>query len=127
MKEHTMPTTAETIATYLNAWNEPDATKRKALIDACWAPDGAYIDPMSDVRGRDGLEGAIAGMHAQSAGAAIALASGIDQHHNQVRFKWEFRGADGKTAIAGIDVGEVDGDGRLTRIVGFWGEPPATG
>ncbi|HEY8173027.1 MAG TPA: nuclear transport factor 2 family protein, partial [Dehalococcoidia bacterium] len=116
--------TAETIDAYMKAWNEPDESKRRALLDACWADDGVYIDPLSDVRGREGLNGAIAGMHAQSAGASIVLASGIDQHHNQVRFKWEFRQTDGKTAIAGIDVGELASDGRLARIVGFWAEPP---
>lgn len=119
-----MATTAETIDTYMRAWNEADARKRSALLEQCWSVDGVYIDPMSDVRGRDGLDSAIGGMHAQQTGASIVLASGVDQHHNQVRFRWEFRQPDGKTAIAGIDYGELASDGRLARIIGFWGEPP---
>jgi hypothetical protein len=120
-----MATTAETVAAYMDAWNEPDASKRKPLLEKAWADDGAYIDPVSDVKGRDGLEATIAGFHAQQPGARIDLTSGIDQHHNQIRFKWDFVRADGNIAVSGIDVGEIAPDGRLARIVGFWAEPPA--
>jgi SnoaL-like protein len=120
-----MASTKEVLEAYMAAWNEPDAAKRMALLERAWADDGVYIDPMSDVKGRAGLDGAIAGLHAQQPGASIVLASGIDQHHNQVRFRWDFIGADGKVAIQGIDVGEIAADGRLARIVGFWAEPPA--
>jgi hypothetical protein len=119
-----MPTPAETIATYMAVWNEPDATKRKPLLEKCWADDGLYCDPVSDGRGRDALDGFIASMHAQQPGARIDATSAIDQHHNQVRFAWAFIGADGKTAIEGIDAGELAPDGRLARIIGFWGAPP---
>ena len=120
-----MASTKESLEAYMAAWNEPDEAKRKALLEKSWADDGVYIDPLSDVKGRDGLNGAIAGMHAQQPGASIVLASGIDQHHNQVRFRWDFIGADGTTAIQGIDVGESAPDGRIARIVGYWGDPPA--
>ena len=120
-----MPTTADTVAAYLAAWNEPDAAKRMALLDKAWADGGVYIDPLSDVKGRDGLSDTIAGFHTQQPGAAIVIASGIDQHHNQIRFRWDFIGADGKVAVAGIDVGEFAPDGRLARIIGFWADPPA--
>lgn len=120
-----MPTPTETIATYIAAWNEPDAPKRMALLDKAWADDGVYIDPLADVKGRDGLSATIAGFHTQQPGASIAIASGIDQHHNQVRFAWDFIGADGASQIKGIDVGELAADGRLARIIGFWADPPA--
>jgi hypothetical protein len=42
-----------------------------------------------------------------------------------VRFRWDFIGADGKVAIAGVDVGELASDGKLARIIGFWADPPA--
>jgi hypothetical protein len=126
-----MPTAKEIVDVYMAAWNERDAAKRRPLIDACWAEDadasasGLYCDPVADGRGRDALEGFIAGMHAQQPGATILLTSGIDQHHNQIRFGWAFVDAEGKRAIEGIDVGELGEDGRLRRIVGFWGGVPA--
>jgi hypothetical protein len=117
--------TMDVLNAYMAAWNEPDAAKRMALLERAWADDGIYIDPMSDVKGRAGLDATIAGLHASQPGASLALASGIDQHHNQVRFRWDFIGADGKVQIQGIDVGEIAPDGRLARIIGFWAEPPA--
>ena len=117
--------TMDVLNAYMAAWNEPDAGKRMALLERAWAEGGIYIDPLSDVKGRDALSDVIAGLHAQQPGASLVLASGIDQHHNQVRFRWDFIGADGKTAIQGIDVGEIANDGRLARIIGFWAEPPA--
>jgi hypothetical protein len=107
------------------AWNEPDEAKRRALLEACWADDGYYCDPVAECRGRDELSAAIAGMFTQAPGSGIVLTSGVDQHHNQVRFAWAFKQADGSTAVEGIDAGELAPDGRLQRIIGFWGAPPA--
>jgi hypothetical protein len=114
--------TNDIIEAYIAAWNEPDAGKRKVLIDKCWADDGLYCDPQADIRGRDALDATIAGFHAQAPGARIDITSTVDQHHNQLRFLWAFRTADGNTPIEGIDVGELAPDGRLSRIVGFWGQ-----
>ena len=122
-----MGSTAETVRTYAAAWNEPDAVARMRMLEECWADDGLYCDPQADHRGRDALSATIAAMHASAPGARIELTSGIDQHHNQIRFSWAFRTADGATPISGIDVGELAADGRLARIVGYWGEPPALG
>jgi hypothetical protein len=88
-----MASTQEIVEAYVAAWNEPDADKRKKLIEQCWADDALYCDPQADIRGRDGLEATIAGFHAQ-----------------------------GNTPIEGVDVGELAADGRLARIVGFWGQ-----
>jgi hypothetical protein len=37
-----------------------------------------------------------------------------------LRFSWRLIQPDG-TAIEGMDFGELDGDGRIKRIVGFFG------
>src|SRR3954454_15360702 len=89
-KERHMPTTAEIVAAYGAAWNEPDAGKRRTLLERAWADDGTYTDPVADGAGRDALMEIIDGFHKQSPGASIVLTSGVDQHHNKIRFAWDF-------------------------------------
>lgn len=113
----------ETVDAYIAAWNEEDEAKRAELIAKCWSESGTYTDPLADVRGRDGLSELIKGFHQQMPGARIAVTTGIDQHHNEIRFGWALQGGQN---IEGIDVGTLDGDGKLTRIVGFWGVNPPT-
>ncbi len=116
--------TKDTIEAYIAAWNEVDEAKIKSLLDKCWADEGTYTDPVSDVKGRDGLFSAITGFHAQMPGAGIAITSGMDEHHGRVRFGWKVTGA--PQEMAGIDVGILAQDGRLQSILGFWGvNPPA--
>lgn len=116
--------TKDTVEAYIAAWNETDADKRRALIDQCWADTATYTDPMADVSGRDALNTLIEGFHAQMPGATIALATNTDEHHGRIRFGWKLEG--GPQALEGIDVGIINGDGKLESIVGFWGaNPPA--
>jgi hypothetical protein len=51
--------------------------------------------------------------------------SGVDTHHDQLRFAWDLAGPDGAVVVAGLDLGELAGDGRLRRITGFFGDLPA--
>jgi hypothetical protein len=116
--------TKETVEAYMAAWNEPDEAKRLQLLERCWADDGTYTDPMSDVAGREALVALITGFQAQMPGATISIQSAIDEHHGRIRFGWALNG--GPTAMDGIDVGILGADGRLVSIVGFWGMAPKT-
>ena len=113
-----------TVDTYLAMWNEPDPTRRAAHIEAAWAADGHYVDPMLEAAGHAALSEMVAGVHAQFPGHRFRRASGIDAHHDQVRFAWQLTGPDGSVTVAGIDVGALAPDGRLRSITGFFGEVP---
>jgi hypothetical protein len=117
--------TKDIIEAYMAAWNETDEGKRGALIDQCWNESGTYIDPVADVGGREGLAALIAQFQSQMPGGAIVATSGIDQHHDRVRFGWKLTGA--PQPIEGIDVGQIAADGRLASIIGFWGVNPPAG
>lgn len=114
-----------TIDTYLAAWNETDANHRAELIEQVWAQDGQLIDPPLAAQGHQGISDMIAALHTQFPGHRFRRASGIDSHHDQLRVAWELVAPDGQVALAGTDVGEVDGQGRLRRITGFFGPIPA--
>ena len=116
-----------TIDTYLEAWNETDATRRADLIETVWAADGHLIDPPLAAEGRCGISDMASALHAQFPGHRFRRATGIDAHHNQLRFGWELVGPDGAVALSGLDVGELGDDGQLRRITGFFGELPVDG
>jgi hypothetical protein len=119
-----MPNVEEVVALYASAWSAPDAAERRCALERAWADAGVYADPTARVEGRDALVEHIGGFHAQMPGARIVLTSGVDAHHDAVRFTWALRAADGTTVTEGIDFGELAADGRLRRITGFFGPPP---
>ena len=115
----------EAVASYGAAWNETDESARRKLLEAAWADDGVYCDPTATVSGRDALVAHIAGFHQMFAGARIDQASGVDEHDGWLRFAWTMVGADGVTIMDGFDCGELAPDGRLRRIIGFFGPFPS--
>ena len=93
------------IDTYLNAWIEPDRDRRAALIEKCWTPDGALVDPPLEGHGVDGISELMAALQDGYPGHTFVRTSEIDQHHDTFRFTWELRAPDGGVAVAGTDVG----------------------
>ena len=112
---------SELIALYNRAWSEPDYALRQKLIEQIWAEDGTYTDPTAHVAGRKALVDHIGAFFEQFPGAYFVVTSGIDSHHGKFRFTWRMVLADGKVFLEGIDFGELNSDGKLHRIVGFFG------
>jgi hypothetical protein len=120
-----METTIDTtVDTYLAAWNETDPQRRAELVGQAWTPAGRYLDPMLEAEGHDGISEMAAGIHGAYPGHRFRRTTQIDGHHDLVRFGWELFAPDGTVTVAGIDVGELDDDGRLRRITGFFGDLP---
>ena len=115
----------DTVDTYLAMWNEEDADRRAAIIEKAWAADGRYVDPLLTADGHAELSEMVAGVHAHYPGHRFRRTSGVDAHHDEARFGWELVAPDGSVTVAGLDVGTVGPDGRLTRIPGFFGDLPA--
>jgi len=120
-----MPTAKEVVEAYGASWNEPDESKRRELLDLSWADDGVFEDPRDRAEGREALLKLIAGFREAIQGASIVPTSGVDEHHGLIRFTWRIDDPQGKALLEGIDFGELAPDGRIKRIVGFWGPPPA--
>lgn len=118
------PGVEEAVAAYGEAWNETDEAMRAALLELSFAEDGTYEDPQSHYESREALFDGIETFLAENPGARIAIASGVDSHHGKFRFRWRMVGADGALAAEGMDYGELDEDGRIQRIVGFFGPFP---
>jgi hypothetical protein len=114
-----------TIDTYLDAYGEPDASRRAELIERAWAADGHLIDPPLDAKGPSAIDAMATAVQGQFPGHSFRRSTGVDAHHNFARYGWQLVAADGSVTLAGTDVVEVGDDGKLLRVTGFFGEPPA--
>jgi hypothetical protein len=127
---------------FVAMWNEPDATSRRTMIRDLWARDGVQIladppeasraqaadlgfaPPSFEVHGHDAIEVRVARAHEmfvgtgefrfQAAHPADELMPGV------VVFRWEMVAtADGSHAGGGLDVLDLDSDGRIRRDYQF--------
>jgi len=116
----------EAVVRYLAAWNEPDAKRRRELVAKAWTDDGTYVDAAREGRGHDSLDAMIATAQGHFPGYRLHLASGIETHHDYLRFSWVAGGtADAPLYIKGTDFVVVGGDGRIKSVVGFVDAAPA--
>ena len=115
--------TIEAVVTdYVAAWGEPNAVKRRQLLDKVWSPSGTYVDPSAQVQGLVQLTEHIgAAQKTMPAGIQLSRTSAVDMHHHLIRFTWKITLSDGSNYLEGIDFGEVDESGRLRSITGFFG------
>jgi hypothetical protein len=109
------------IETYCAAWSEPDAQQREQMLEEVWAEAGTYMDPSAFIRGRKELVEHIGKVLARYPGARVVRTSVLDTHHGVVRFAWKMILADGQSLPEGLDFGELSAEGKLQRIVGFFG------
>jgi hypothetical protein len=110
-----------TVDTWLTAYCEPDTARRAELVAQLWAPDGELVDPPLAGAGHEtlvALGGAVVG---QFPGHTFRRTSAIDAHHAYARYGWQLVGPDGQVAVAGLDVAEFTADGKLRKVVGFFG------
>jgi len=125
----------QAVVNYIAIWNERDAERRRALIAQTWSEDGSYVGPSREGVGHDAIDAMIADAQqqsvlplaqAQSPGWRMSLASGIDTHHNYVRFSWTVGGtADAPLYTKGTVFGILAADGRLKSVIGFTDAGPA--
>lgn len=111
---------------WLAAYCQPDAARRLAAIRAVWNEHGHLVDPPLEGRGHQGIADAGGALLAQFPGHAFERSTALDAHHNFLRYGWRLLNHECVAVVEGLDVVELDVDGRLMRVVGFFGaQPPA--
>lgn len=113
----------ESLDHMMAAWNEPEPKKVRVHLERALAPDVVFIDPSIVTRGIDAFEANVHEVQGRLAGADYRRASGVDQHHSVVRYAWEIR-RKGELVLPGFDVTELDEEGRVLRVLGFFGPLP---
>ncbi len=109
---------------YITAWNESDATRRKALLEAAFTSDVSYRDPVMQGDGHDGIAALIDGVQQRFAGFRFSLKGEPDGFADRIRFSWNLGPEGTESVIEGTDIGVIE-NGRMKSVTGFLDKVPA--
>lgn len=104
------------------AWNETDPSLVRMHLEKCLAPDVRFVDPSIDLTGIDAFEENVHNVHKDNPGYVYSRASKIDSQHGFHRYHWSIHNKDGALVLPGFDVVEVNDQGRIGCVIGFFGE-----
>lgn len=107
----------------LAAWNEQDTTRIRGHLEKAFAPNILFADPNYLVEGWDAFEDMVKTFRRKYPDATCEHTSGMDTHNNRYRYNWLVK-VGGTPALPGMDVVEVNSDGKIVRIDGFFGPVP---
>ena len=106
---------------HLAAYCEPDAATRAELVAAAWADDGTLIDPPFEGTGHVAIAALADAVLTHFPAHTFRRTTAVDHHHGVGRYGWELVSATGDVSVAGIDIVDLAADGKLQRVVGFFG------
>jgi len=112
-------TAQEAVDAYVDAWNSSEPETSRRLVEQAMTKDALMAYPSFEERGWESISERMATSRQQFPGFRIDLTSNVEEHHGWVRFGWRMLDAGGSVLSEGEDVGELDGDGRFTRMMGF--------
>ncbi len=110
------------IRRYDKAWNTSDAARRRQLLEEALTEDCELVEPRGRFDGREAIVERISGFHSRYPGARVDITTNVDEHNGFGRYGWRIVDSAGSSLLDGIDVVERAADGRLRRIVMFFGQ-----
>lgn len=120
------PHAAELLA-YVRAWSEPDTDLAEALLSSCWTEASEIIGPGYHFKGTGAVLAEIERFHAEQPGCRAVVTSAFDTHGHWTRFTIAMIEPDGTLGHEGWDIVEQDDDGKIRRVITFWGPLPDPG
>jgi hypothetical protein len=109
---------------YFLMWNETDMTAMRSFLDQSVTEDVIFCDPLHWHVGRDALASNVETFRAEYPTAKLFVSSGMDAHHNRVRYHWDIT-IDDRLLVRGFDVATLAESGLIERIDGFFGPVPS--
>jgi hypothetical protein len=110
---------------YVELWSEPDAGRREELLRICWTEASEIIGPGYYFKGSKAVQDEVARFHRTEPGFRTVLTSGFDGHGSWVRFAFALLNPQGSVVNEGWDIVEFSRDGKIRRVISFWGKLPA--
>ena len=118
-------TMTKLVDAYCSVWAMSDATSRRQQLDRVWSAEATYTDPTLENAGAEAFLSHLSALATEHPGARVERISSLDSHHGFARFQWKLVLSDGTTLIDGTDFLDFAADGRIERIIGFFGAHPS--
>ncbi|MEP9360971.1 nuclear transport factor 2 family protein [Sphingomonas sp. KR3-1] len=99
-------------------FGERDSARRRAAIQAIYAPDARFADPEGSHVGWDGVEMAAAALQAATPGFVFGALGAAEAVQNAGRLRWAYGPAGEPEKVTGMDVAVVE-DGLIRQIYTF--------
>lgn len=109
---------------YMAAFVERDPERRLALLAYALTPGACIGGPSRAYTGHAEISGKIDGFQRNWPGCRLVLAGGLLTFENAAHFPMAIVGPDGEVRAAGHSVAELAADGRVQRVLAFWGTHP---
>lgn len=110
---------------YMAAFVESNSERRLAFLTEALVPDAEIWGPSRIFAGYDQISEKIVGFQRNWPGCSLVLAGGLITFKNTCHFPKAIVGADGQVRAAGHSVAELAEDGRIERVLAFWGTHPS--
>jgi hypothetical protein len=110
---------------YSAAFVERDAERRLALLAEALSPTAEIRGPKHVFTGYAEIAEKIAGFQRNWPECHLVLAAGVITFQSTCHFPMAIVSPDGCIRAAGHSVLELAADGRIQRILAFWGEHPS--
>lgn len=106
---------------FLAAWSEKDEGRRRSALAAILTEDATFADAFSCTSGIDDLVAHLSAAQMHMPGVVLSRAGDVRQCQGTAVVDWVAQGPDGAARGKGTNVFELAPDGRVRRVVGFWG------
>jgi len=106
---------------FLAAWSEKDEARRRAALAAVATEDVTFADAFSCTAGIDDLVAHLAAAQFHMPGVVLERTGDVRQCQGTAIVEWAAKGPDGAPRGRGTNVFDLAPDGRIARVVGFWG------
>jgi hypothetical protein len=90
-------------------------------FEAALTDDCELLEPRGRFAGRSAILERIGGVSERFRGATVEITTQVDEHNRFARYGWKSIDREGTLLLDGIDVVERAADGRLRRVVMFFG------
>jgi uncharacterized protein YndB with AHSA1/START domain len=110
----------EAVDLWFAAWNDTDDGQRDRAFATIAAPDVAFTDRYSHVATLADLQAHIAAVHRFMPGLRLVRSGPVRHCQWRALADWTARGADGVERGRGVNVFDLDKDGRIAAVTGFW-------